>query len=110
VPPVLKIGPMYVPGGPCFGCHETQLRRGSPLYDELVDRRRAETRPATTLGPASAIVGSLVAMDVMHLIAGGRRPATAGRALIVDMRRLESRWEAIEIDPECSLCGGAGAS
>jgi bacteriocin biosynthesis cyclodehydratase domain-containing protein len=108
VPPVLKVGPTYLPGGPCFACHETQLRRGSPHYDELVAQRRADTRPATTLGPASAIVGSLIAMDLLHLLAGTRRPATAGRALIVDMRTLGSRWEVISSDPDCALCGGAG--
>jgi bacteriocin biosynthesis cyclodehydratase domain-containing protein len=109
VPPLLKVGPAYVPGrSACFACHERQLRSGSPFYDELVARRRADTKPAITLGPASGIVGTLLSMDVVHLLAGVRRPATEGRALIVDMRTFESRWEEIAVDPACPACGGTG--
>jgi molybdopterin-synthase adenylyltransferase len=108
VPPLLKIGPLYIPGRSCFACHERQLRSGGPLYDELVRHRAAETRPATTLGPASGIVGTLLAMELVHLIAGGVTPATDGRALLVDMRTLATRWEAIEPDPSCPSCSARG--
>jgi bacteriocin biosynthesis cyclodehydratase domain-containing protein len=107
VPPLLKVGPTYVPGrSACFACHERQLRSGAPLYDELVAHRRADTRPATTLGPASGIVGTLLAMEIVHLVTGLRPPATEGRALIVDMRTFATRWEEIAADPECPACGG----
>ena len=111
-PPLLKIGPTHLPGrGACHACHEQQVRRDFPLYDELVERRRRDPPPATTLGPASGIVGTLLALEVMHLIAGGSPPATHDRALLVDMRTLQTRWESIRRDPACAACGGsAGAA
>jgi molybdopterin-synthase adenylyltransferase len=104
-PPLLKIGPTYIPGlGACLACHEHQVRRDFPLYDELVERRRRDPPAATTLGPASGIVGTLLALEVMHLIAGSEPPATHDRALLLDMRTLHARWEGIERDPACSAC------
>jgi len=38
----LRVGPCYIRGRTaCFACHETDLRAGAPLYDELVRQRRA---------------------------------------------------------------------
>lgn len=105
VPPILKIGPTYVPGSTaCFACHERRMRAEYPLYDEIAALRTANSGSETTLGPASGVVGTLVALEVMHLLVG-RPAATEGRALIVDMRTLETRWEAVERDPECPACG-----
>jgi bacteriocin biosynthesis cyclodehydratase domain-containing protein len=104
-PPLLKIGPTYVPGrGACFACQERQLRRDFPLYEELADHRRRDPPAATTLGPASGLIGTLLALEVLHLIVDGP-PATTDRALLVDMRTLDMRWEAIDRDPECPTCG-----
>jgi len=61
LPPLLKIGPTYMPGdSACFACHERLLRAASPYYDELVAQRRAATAPAVTLGPASGVIGTLL--------------------------------------------------
>jgi molybdopterin-synthase adenylyltransferase len=110
LPPLLKIGPMYIPGhGACLECHESSVRREFPLYDELVERRRREPPPATTLGPASGIVGTLLSLEVMHLIAATEPPTTHDRALLLDMRTLEARWEGIERDPACAACSGLQA-
>jgi bacteriocin biosynthesis cyclodehydratase domain-containing protein len=105
-PPLLKVGPTYVPGrGACLACHESAVRRDFPLYDELADGRRRDPPPATTLGPASGAIGALLGLEVMHLIASPDLPATHDRAMLLDMRTLEARWEAIERDPECHACG-----
>jgi molybdopterin-synthase adenylyltransferase len=105
-PPLLKIGPTYVPGrDACLACHERRVRRDFPLYDELVESRRRDPPPATTLGPASGIIGTLLALEVMHLIAADAPPATHDRALLLDMRTLQARWEAIERDATCVACG-----
>jgi molybdopterin/thiamine biosynthesis adenylyltransferase len=105
-PPLLKVGPTYIPGrGACFACHERELRRDFPLYEELAEQRRREPPAATTLGPASGVIGALLALEVLHLIAGPGPPATHDRALLVDMRTLETRWEGIERDPGCPTCG-----
>jgi bacteriocin biosynthesis cyclodehydratase domain-containing protein len=104
-PPLLRVGPFYLPRrGACFACHEQAVRRDFPLYDELAERRRRDPPPATTLGPASGIVGTLLALEVMHLIAGAE-PATRDRALLVDMRTLQTRWESVDRDPACATCG-----
>jgi bacteriocin biosynthesis cyclodehydratase domain-containing protein len=109
-PPLLKIGPTYVPGhGACLACHESSVRREFPLYDELVERRRREPPPATTLGPASGIIGTLLSLEVMHLIAATTPPTTHDRALLLDMRTFEARWEGIERDPACAACAGLQA-
>jgi bacteriocin biosynthesis cyclodehydratase domain-containing protein len=106
-PPLLKVGPTYIPGrGPCLACHETAVRRDFPLYDELAERRRSDPPPATTLGPASGIVGTLLALDVMHLIAGAETLATHEHAVLIDMRTLQTRTERVERDPACAACGG----
>jgi bacteriocin biosynthesis cyclodehydratase domain-containing protein len=105
-PPLLRIGPLYLwDGGPCFECHERQLRAGYPLYDEVVGARLRESVPDTTLGPASGVVGTLVAMEMLHMLVRRERPATSGRALLMDMRTLEARWEAVERDAGCPSCG-----
>jgi bacteriocin biosynthesis cyclodehydratase domain-containing protein len=104
-PPLLKIGPTYVPGrGACFACHETQLRRSFPLYAQLAEHRRRHAPDAVTLGPASGLIGSMLALEVLHLVAADAPVATQDRALLVDMRTLETRWEDVERDPDCPVC------
>jgi bacteriocin biosynthesis cyclodehydratase domain-containing protein len=106
-PPRAIVGPTYIPGeGACFACRERRLRRDFALYDELAEHRRRTPPPATTLGPASALVGSLLALEVLHLLLGQRPLATHDRALLIDMRSLSTTWEATERDPGCDQCGG----
>ncbi|HEX6745582.1 MAG TPA: TOMM precursor leader peptide-binding protein [Solirubrobacteraceae bacterium] len=105
-PPLLKIGPTYVPGrSACHACHETQVRRVFPLYDQLAEHRRRHVPEAITLGPASAVIGALLALEVMHLVASEEPVATQGRARLLDMRSLEASWEDVQRDPECPVCG-----
>lgn len=104
-PPMVKIGPAYVPGRTaCLTCHEAQLRRRYALYDELAQQRQRQPTAATTLGPASALVGSLVALEVMHLLLGHRPLATEGRSVVIDIRTLGFSWEQVEDDPACERC------
>jgi molybdopterin-synthase adenylyltransferase len=107
-PPVLKVGPTFVPGrSACFRCQETALERAYPLYRELSELRDSRTTRATTLGPASGIVGTLIGAEVMHLLLG-RPIATEGRSLILDVRTLETHWEAVERIPGCPGCNHPG--
>jgi bacteriocin biosynthesis cyclodehydratase domain-containing protein len=104
VPPVIRIGPLYVPGRTaCFACHETALRTESIAYDRYVDHVQSAPVRTATLGPASAIVGSILAMELMHLLAG-LEPATAGAALAVDVRTLRVRRHAVPRDRHCDAC------
>jgi bacteriocin biosynthesis cyclodehydratase domain-containing protein len=104
-PPLLKVGPTYIPGrGACFACHERHVRRDFPLYEELAEQRRRAPPAATTLGPASGLIGALLALEVLHLLTASGPPATHDRALLIDMRTLQTRWESIERDPNCPVC------
>jgi hypothetical protein len=49
-------------------------------------------------------VGTLLAMEVMHALTGVT-PATAGAALLFDLRTLACRRELVERDPACPDCG-----
>jgi len=103
-PPIVKIGPIYAPGETaCFTCHESALRRENPLYDDYV--RHAQSTPVrgATLGPASGIVGSMLAMELLHLLIG-REPTTWGAAVLIDLRTFEARREPIPRDPNCEAC------
>jgi bacteriocin biosynthesis cyclodehydratase domain-containing protein len=104
LPPLLKIGPTYMPGdGPCFSCHERALARESLAYEDYVAFRTVEPVTAPTLGPASCVVGGLMGMELLHLLTG-RAPATKGAAVLIDMRTLTVRHERFDRDPECRAC------
>lgn len=104
-PPLVKIGPTFTPGqGACFGCHEIRLRREFAYYDELAEARLAAPPSATTLGPASALIGSILALEVFHLLLGVSPVATHDRVFLLDIRTLELRSEAVQQEPECSAC------
>jgi molybdopterin/thiamine biosynthesis adenylyltransferase len=104
-PPVLRVGPTYVPGeGACFACHERELEAAHPLYRELAEHRRSHPTTAITLGPASGIVGTMLAMELLHLLTGAP-VATRDRSLLVDMRTLTTRWEATHRRADCDVCG-----
>jgi len=108
-PPRVRIGPTFVPGRTaCLECQERAIRESFPLYDELVEHRKATAPVAATLGAPSGLIGSLLAMEVIHWITGISEPATLGRGLVFDLRDFSSHWESIEPDPDCELaCGGA---
>jgi bacteriocin biosynthesis cyclodehydratase domain-containing protein len=104
LPPLLKIGPTYVPGrGPCFACHERALARESFAYEDYVAFRRNEPVTAATVGPASSVVGGFIGLELLHLLTGGA-PSTTGMALLVDMQTLTVRREHVDRDPECPAC------
>jgi bacteriocin biosynthesis cyclodehydratase domain-containing protein len=104
-PPLVKIGPTFKPGhGACFGCHETRLRREFERYDELAEARMAAPPAATTLGPASALIGSVLALEVLHLLLGVWPVATHDRVFLLDIRTLELRSEAVAREAECPAC------
>jgi bacteriocin biosynthesis cyclodehydratase domain-containing protein len=110
MPPLLRIGPFYLPGRTaCFTCHERRLRGSSALYDELVRHRQERANePAVTLAPSSGLIGTMVAGEVLHLLADPAMVATAGRAMLLDIRTLEHRWEAVRRDPSCPACDHLG--
>jgi molybdopterin-synthase adenylyltransferase len=110
-PPVGRVGPMYAPGETgCFECQESRYRERYPLYDELVEQRRAKPSPAATLGPVCAFVGGQVALEVVHRLTGLVVPATLGRSYVYDLRTMTVTHEDVPVVPGCPVCGGAAAS
>ena len=110
-PPVGRVGPMYAPGETgCFECQEAAYRERFPLYDELVEQRRARPSPAATLGPVCAFVGGQVALEVVHRLTGLVPPATLGRSYVYDLRTMTVTHEDVPVVAGCPVCGGAAAS
>ena len=104
-PPLIRVGPLYVPGKTaCFSCHETLLRAESLAYDSYVEHSRVTPSRAATLGSASAIVGALVAQELMHLVIG-IEPATSAAAYTIDMRTLHVRRAVVPRRGDCEVCG-----
>jgi bacteriocin biosynthesis cyclodehydratase domain-containing protein len=110
-PPFVRVGPLFVPGVTgCEHCQEIAARREFPDYEALVSYRERDPRTAATLGPLSALVGSVLATDVMHLLSGVATPATQGHAIVIDARDLSVTKEPVPREPDCPVCATAVAS
>ena len=109
-PPLVRIGPLMVPGtSACLECWERRLLREHPRFAEVTDHLDRSPSDAATLGAASGVVGSLLAMEAVHLLTGAMRPATLGRAHVLDLRSMQTTSEEIHPDPGCPLCGALPA-
>ena len=106
IPPFIRVGPMVVPGATgCFECEERAARADFAFYDDVVAERERDTTLAPTLGPPSALIGSMLSMDILHQITG-HSAASLGRAITVDMRSWQTSAREIERDRDCPVCGG----
>ena len=105
-PPIARVGPLYIPGETgCYSCQEIGYRREYPLFDVAVEQRRAKPSPAATLGPACGLIGGQVALEVLHLLTGLSKPATAGVAHIYDLQTMDVKREPVVPEPGCPVCG-----
>jgi bacteriocin biosynthesis cyclodehydratase domain-containing protein len=91
----------------CFTCLEHALRATSADYDAYTEHARVAPVRGATLGPASGIVGTMLAMEIVHLLIGVT-PASAGAALLFDLRTLAMRREPVERDLACADCAHLG--
>jgi hypothetical protein len=73
-----------------------------PLRQERADRR-------AVVGPACVLIGSQVAMDVVHYLSGICDPATLGASLTLDLRTMAIGRESVESIPDCEICGPPSA-
>ena len=93
-PPLVRIGPMRIPGrSPCLACVEQEDRARFPLAGELEAFRAARERPSPTLGTASGLIGTLIATEIVHHLTGAHPPSTLNRSLVFDLATFESRLE-----------------
>ena len=110
LPPLARIGPLYVPGETgCYACQDIRYRREYPLYDTAVAQHRATESPAASLGPPCGLIGGLVGMEVLHFLTGSAQPATLGVGYTFDLRTMEVEREEIVPEPECPVCAGSHA-
>lgn len=104
-PPVARVGPLYVPGVTgCFACQEIAYRRDYPLFDVIIEQRRAQPSPSANVGPACGLIGGQVGMEVMHLLTGLSAPSTLGVGHIYDLRTMEVEREPVVPEPDCPVC------
>jgi bacteriocin biosynthesis cyclodehydratase domain-containing protein len=105
-PPLVRIGPTYVPGRTgCYRCQEAEWREIYPLFDELVAHRRQRPAPAASFGPACALIGGFIALEVAHSLSGIAEPATCGRALTLDIRTFATTEAEVRAAASCGVCG-----
>jgi molybdopterin/thiamine biosynthesis adenylyltransferase len=106
LPPLARLGPLFVPGETgCYLCVEAEYRARHPLYDELAAGKGLVPSPAATFGPVCGVIGSHVAMETVHFLTGLARPATIGRALMLDCRTMEVTEAPVVRRPGCPVCG-----
>ena len=108
LPPVVRVGPLVVPGETaCSACLECQLRDENPLYDRLEALRTADERPLAALGPASGVVGCVIATEALHRLTGLATPATLGSVWTLDLRTLAGAMTPVARREDCAVCGVA---
>ncbi len=102
-PPLIRVGPMVIPGRTaCLECQERAVSRDYPMYDELASFRSGNPTTASTLGAASGMIGSIIAMESIHLLTGSVEPSTIDRVLLMDLRTMAVDHEEISADPGCA--------
>jgi molybdopterin-synthase adenylyltransferase len=104
-PPLIRVGPTFLPGRRgCPNCLEQTARGRDPLFDELADwRQRADTL-AATFAPACSLIGGILSSDVIHQLTGLAEPATLQASLLIDIRTLEVRRMPVEPVAHCPAC------
>ncbi len=106
LPPGARVGPMFVPGVTgCFACQVAAYRRSYPMFDVVIEQRRANQSPVATMGPVCNLIGGLVGLDVMHRLTGLAEPSTQGVGHNYDLRTMEVEREPVVPEPNCPVCG-----
>lgn len=104
-PPLVRVGPTYVPGETgCLACQEADYRRRFPLFD-VARAALADDSPAATYAPACGLIGSLVANEAIAHLTGLSPLACLGRSALIDLTTLAITYEAVPRDPDCRICG-----
>jgi molybdopterin/thiamine biosynthesis adenylyltransferase len=102
-PPLIRLGPLYVPGRTgCVACMEAGQRARFPLYD-AIERADQLARAHASSGPASATGASLGVHEALRFLIGGDT-GTVGCARRIDLVTLEVTDEPLAADPGCPVC------
>lgn len=110
-PPLVRVGPLYEPDAPgCHACLLARVRSQFPLFDELASWRRRRPTPAATFGPASALVGALLANEAVNLLTGICSPVTRRQSVTIDLRSLAMQCETVVPLEDCDVCRAPASS
>jgi bacteriocin biosynthesis cyclodehydratase domain-containing protein len=110
-PPLVRVGPTFVPGHRgCLSCLEESARGGDSLFDELAAWRQQADTFAATFAPACALIGGILSSDVIHHLTGLAEPATLNVSLVIDIRTLEVRRIPVEPVADCPVCGARASA
>jgi molybdopterin/thiamine biosynthesis adenylyltransferase len=102
-PPLIRLGPLYVPGRTgCVACMEAGQRARYPLYD-AIERADQLARQHASSGPASATGAALAVHEALRFLIGGDT-ATVGRARRVDLSTLAVSDEPVRAVAGCPVC------
>ncbi len=96
---------------PCYACWRKQVDEEASVPEAgAVAMRLASGRSRVNraIGPAAALVGSLVAFEALRYLTGYEPPYAAGANVYVDVAGgCQQRREPWPQDPGCALCGRA---
>jgi molybdopterin-synthase adenylyltransferase len=105
-PPLVRVGPTFVPGARgCLACLEQSARASDPLFDELAAWRQQADTLAATFAPACSLIGGILSSDVIHHLTGLAEPATLQASVVIDIRTLELQRTPVQPVEECPVCG-----
>lgn len=97
---------------PCLACWQADLDREVAVPGAAsVAIRLGETRPRINrgIGPAAALIGSLVGFEALRYLTRYEEPYAAGARVYLETsdgcRQWREPWPA---DPDCALCAAAG--
>jgi molybdopterin-synthase adenylyltransferase len=108
-PPLIRVGPTFVPGrSGCLACLEQSARGNDPLFDELAAWRQQADTLAATFAPACSLIGGILSSDAIHHLTGLAEPATLKASLVIDIRSLEVRRMPVQPVADCPVCGRGG--
>ena len=102
-PPLIRLGPLYVPGRTgCVVCMETSQRSRFPLYDAIEGADQLARQHASS-GPASATGAALGVHEALRFLIAGET-GTVGCARRIDLSTLQVTDEPLATDPGCPVC------
>jgi bacteriocin biosynthesis cyclodehydratase domain-containing protein len=105
-PPLVRVGPLYVPGSTgCLECQESEWRRTWASLAAIQEARQVRS-PSSTYGPACGVVGTLAAGEVVAAITGLYEPATLGAEQIVDLSSMTVERRSVPRLAGCRRCAG----
>lgn len=97
----------------CFACEQRRAYAVVPGYAATIRHAMNHIGDRTVnpcTAPVSGLIGSLVALEAVKLLTGVTEPAILNRKLIFDLQTMQIRFKEGTRDPDCPVCGQAGAS